>query len=250
MKYNNILLTGSSGNLGQVIVKSKIFKGILTPSRKEFGMTDFEQVDNYLQNNKIDAIIHCAALARMKECEQNPKAAIESNIIGTCNVTRAAAAKEITSGKSIRFIYISTDGVYAGTKGNYSEKDDAIPYNKYGWSKLGAENIVKMLNNFCIIRTSFFDPNNIKFDDAATDMYSSKMPVQELVKAIKFILENGFVGTINIGEEKKPDYERCKKFKPSIKSVKFTDILKKDNIPLAKDASMDCSLWEKIKNGK
>jgi len=250
MKYKRILLTGGSGNLGHAISGSGFFKNILAPSRKELDITDFKQVDSYLQKNDVDAVIHCAALARMRECEQNPKNSIETNIIGTSNVVLAAIGKEIVAKKSIRFVHISTDGVYQGIRGNYSEDGPTIPYNKYGWSKLGAESIVNMLSNFCVIRTSFFDPENIMFDGAAVDMYSSKMPIHELISAVNFMLESDFIGTINIGENKKSDYERYKKCKSSIKPVKFADILKRAGVPLAKDASMSCRLWEKIKNAK
>ena len=57
---------------------------------------------------------------------------------------------------NVRFIYISTDYVFDGNKGNYSENDKPNPRSTYGKSKLSAENIVKTLNNYLIIRTSFF----------------------------------------------------------------------------------------------
>ncbi len=53
-------------------------------------------------------------------------------------------------GGNIRFVYISTDGVYVGTKGNYSEEDETAPYNIYGWTKLGGELVVRALPNFCV----------------------------------------------------------------------------------------------------
>jgi len=252
VKYKKILLTGGSGKLGQAIASSGYFGLLLAPSRKELDITKFSTVERFFNKHSIDAVVHCAALARMAECEEDPVKAISANIIGTSNLVMAVLSEEKKSKeknkgkelqKKIRFIHISTDGVYAGTKGNYSEKDAAIPYNKYGWTKLGAECPVNLLSDFCIIRTSFFDPKNIKFEESAVDAYSSKMPINELVKAIHIMLESGFIGTINIGADKRSDYERYKGFKPSLKPCRLKDILNKVPFNMAYDASLNTKLW-------
>jgi dTDP-4-dehydrorhamnose reductase len=201
MKYERILLTGASGELGQNIVKSGHFKTILTPTRSELDITKPDIIRNFFEKNNFDAIIHCAAMARMKDCELNLERAILTNITGTANIVLSTISKEKKENKAIRFFHISTDGVYPGIKGNYSESDEAIPYNKYGWTKLGAECSVKVLQNHCIMRTSFFDPGKIAFDDAATDAFSSKVPINNLVDAINDLLNNEFIGTVNVGRE-------------------------------------------------
>lgn len=246
MKYKNILLTGGSGKLGQAIIGSKYFSTLLTPSRKILDITKPETIEKLFNNNPIDALIHCAALARMEQCEENPVKALKINIMGTSNLIAEVIRQEKKLKKKIRFIYISTDGVYPGTSGNYSEKDPAIPYNRYGWTKLGAECSVNLLTDFCIIRTSFFDPRNIRFESSSTDAYSSKMTIDSLVKAIAEILENDFVGTINIGSERKSDYKRYREFKPQLKPCKYQDIRKRVPFMLAKDSSLDFSLWKKM----
>ncbi|MBI2523104.1 sugar nucleotide-binding protein [Candidatus Woesearchaeota archaeon] len=246
MKYKNILLTGASGKLGKAIATFHIFPSLLTPSREILDITQQDTIKKFFDNNNFDAVVHCAALARMRECEENPTKAIETNIIGTSNLVNAVISKERKSGKKIRFVHISTDGVYPGIKGNYSEKDETVPYNTYGWTKLGAECAANSLSNFCIIRTSFFDPENIKFDDASTDAYSSKAPISYVVKAILTLLNSSFIGTINVGRERRTDYEHYKEFKPKIKKCKLLDIKKTISFRMYKDASMDISLWKKI----
>ena len=246
MVYKNILLTGSTGHLGSAIKESDKFQNILTPTRKVLDITNSETIEKFFQNNEIDAVIHCAALARMKKCEEDPITALKTNVIGTSNLVKEVIKKEKNTQKQIRFIQISTDGVYQGTRGNYSEDDATLPYNKYGWTKLGAECVVQILSNFCIIRTSFFDPKNIKFNDAATDAYSSRVTIDYLVNAIKKMIERDFIGIINIGDEKKSGYERYKEFKPLIKKCKFEDIQNYAQIPLAKDCSMNCNKWNSL----
>ena len=246
MKHGKILITGSSGTLGRHIIKSGLFKNLVAPARNELDVAQSAAVDKFFAENDFEAIIHCAAIARVSKCEQNPAEAIATNTIGTANLVKAVMKKQGEVAKNIRFVHISTDAVYQSTSGNYSENDATTPYNKYGWTKLGAECAVNLLPNFCIIRTRFFDPESIKYDTYATDSYTSMIPVDELVKAIAIMLENDFVGTINIGSERKSDYEILKKHKPSIKPCKFEDIQSKTPFRLSKDASMDVSLWKRM----
>lgn len=246
MKYRKTLLTGGSGKLGQAIINSGVFPSILVPSKQVLDITKPNTIQKFFSKNDFDAVIHCAAIARMAECEKDPAKAINTNIAGTSNLVIEVLKKENFSKKKIRFIHISSDGVYSGAKGNYSEKDPTIPYNWYGWTKLGAECAVNLLSNFCIIRTSFFEPENIKFDKSAIDAYSSKVPIDYLVNAVAKMLEHKFVGTINVGSPRKSEYERYKEFKSSLKPCKFEDIIKIVSFPMAKDASMDCTLWNRI----
>ena len=246
MKYDKILLTGGSGTLGKHILKSGLFRNILAPSSQKMDITKAAAVDKFFEENDFDTVIHCAAMARVGECEKQPEKAIETNIIGTGNLVAAAIKKERKAKRKMRFVHISTDGVYQSTKGNYSEEDATVPYNLYGWTKLGAECAVQALQNCCIIRTRFFDPENIKYDEYATDSYTSAMPADELVKAIAFLVENGFTGTVNVGGERISDYELFKKYKQSIKPCKLEDIQGKTPFKLSKDASMNVSLWKKI----
>ena len=244
----SILLTGGSGTLGQSIINSTLFENLKAPDIKELNITNSQSIDDYLNSNEIDAVIHCAALARMSECEKNPISAIETNIIGTSNLVISVLKTALEKNKVIRFVYISTDGVYEGTKGNYSERDATIPYNRYGWTKLGGECAVNLLKDYCIIRTRFFNPSNLEFDGSPSDLFTSKVPIDYLVKAIYTMLWNKFVGTINIGGPRKSEYEVNRQFKNTIKPCKRKDILEILKFNLAKDASMNIDLWEKIKN--
>lgn len=250
MKQKNILLTGSSGKLGQAIVSSHYFPSLLTPSHKILDITKPGTIEKFFEKNNFDAVIHCAALARMSECELKPAKAIQTNIIGTSNIVIEVIKKEIKEKKKTRFVHISTDGVYPGTRGGYSENDETIPYNKYGWTKLGAEPAVRLLSNFCIIRASFFDPKDIRFEDSAVDAFSSKVTIDYLVKAIHKMLESDFIGVINIGSERKSDYERYKEFKPLLKPCKLKDILKTVPFAMPHDASMNISLLKKIEKNR
>ena len=53
---------------------------------------------------------------------------------------------------NVKLIYFSTNYVYPGVKGNYSENDNLFPVNNYAWSKLGGECSVKLYKNSLIVR--------------------------------------------------------------------------------------------------
>lgn len=245
--HEGILLTGHTGKLGRAIVQSKRFLSLLTPSRSEFDLTKPDTVEQYFREHEINAVIHCAALARIGECEKNPTDAIAINVIGTCNLVISALNTGKRTGRGLRFIHISSDGVYPGVRGRYKEEDAAIPYNNYGWSKLGAECAVQQLKNFCIIRTNFFDQEYIQFDRSATDIYNSKMKIGDLVLAIDVLLKSDFVGTINVGSERKSDYDRYKPFRPDLKPCLRNELFATIPFRIASDSSLDCSRWEKIR---
>ena len=139
------------------------------------------------------------------------------------------------------------NGVCPSTKGNYSENDKLKPYNVYGWTKLCSENLVKILENFIIIRTRFFDKKNIIYDTAAKDIFTSMIEIKKLTKEIKNISSTNFIGTINIGDKRRSDFLNYKKFKSKIKPCYRADIMKNLNFQIAKDSSMNLNLLKKIK---
>lgn len=242
-----VLITGAKGNLGKHLVKSGLFQDCLAIDINDFDIKSLEAVRSFFKTQTFDDIIHCAALARLSDCENDPDQAILTNTVGTANLVVATLEKNIQTRQNIRFVHISTDGVYAGKTGNYSENDPTIPYTKYGWTKLSAEGPVRLLKNHCIIRTRFFDPQNITFDESATDIYTSKISVDELVQNISFLLKSNYVGLINVGGYRISDYEMNKKYKPDIRPCLAKDILKNISFMLHTDASMNTQLWEKIR---
>ena len=149
--------------------------------------------------------------------------------------------------KKIKLIHISTDGVYPSTKGNYFENSKPKPYNVYGWTKLSSETLVKMLENYVVIRTRFFDKTKIRFNTAATDIFTSMIEVKDLVNEIKNISSTKFIGVINVGGRRKSDFVNYKKFKKNIMPCKRKDIVKNLDFKIAKDASMNLNLLKRLK---
>ncbi|WP_182129656.1 SDR family oxidoreductase [Nitrosopumilus sp. b3] len=118
---------------------------------KKLDITNFDFVNSFLNKEKPDLVINCAANTDIDYLEKNEKFANMVNGIGVKNI--AKTCKQISS----KLIHISTDSVFDGTLGLYTEEDDVKPINVYGKSKLlGEELLQENLDDFIIIRTNLF----------------------------------------------------------------------------------------------
>jgi len=109
------------------------------------------ELHSAIKEIKPNYVVHAAALASPEECERNPNLAFAVNAIATEALAEAAADT------GSKLIYLSTDAVFSGLIGNYSEFDPTDPFSVYGESKLAGENAVMALDhNSLIIRTNFF----------------------------------------------------------------------------------------------
>jgi len=244
LRKNKILITGSSGKFGSKLIKNKFFANSYQPARELLDITKIVTIKNFFKKNEISKVIHVAAISNMNECELNPHKAIKTNVDGTLNLVNVVKTQK----KNIKFIYISTDGVYPVNKGNNHEDGELGPYNVYCWTKFCAENIVKSLKNFVIIRTRFFDKDNLKFTAYADDIFTSSIEVSKLVSWIEILCKKNFKGIINIGDKKESSFNKIKIFNKYIKSCKYSDITKDLKYQIAKDASLNLSKMRKLIN--
>ena len=263
-----IIVTGGSGfigsNLVHYLIKKKYFViniDKLTYSsnnynKKKLSKNNYKflkfDINNKTKLKKVikkynpECIFNLAAETHVDRSIDSPHQFIHSNILGVFNILEVIKDHN-KKNKKIKLIHISTDGVYPSTKGNYKEKSTLKPYNIYGWTKYFAEKIVKKYSNSIIIRTRFFDKNKIKFDTAATDIYTSMIEVKKLVKEIYLVSKSPFKGVINIGSKRQSDYQNYVKYKQKIKPCKRKDIIKDLSFILAKDASLNISKLTKLK---
>ena len=94
---------------------------------------------------KPDWIIHCAALANLEDCESNPDLAHLINSELPSELAIQAAALDIP------IVHISTDAVFDGQQGNYTEEDQTNPLSVYARTKLAGEGNVADVNPHAII---------------------------------------------------------------------------------------------------
>lgn len=150
-----ILLTGGNGQLGTELRHLLDEKGLkyVSTDAQEMDITDEKATLAFIQELKPTVIYHCAAYTAVDKAEDEGKELDEKiNVNGTENVAKAAKAV------GAKFVYISTDYVFDGTKkeGVYKETDKPNPQNEYGRTKLLGEQAVKdLLDEYFIIRTSW-----------------------------------------------------------------------------------------------
>ena len=189
MKNKKILMTGGSGLLGSEI--KKLDSEIISPSRAEMDITDYDSVFAIFKKYKPDIVLHLAAATHPPEHEKNPELGISVNIIGSANLARAAHRL------GARLVYTSTDYLYAG-QGPHKETEPILPPYKFAWSKLGGECAVSMLSDSLILRLSF-GPRPFPWDKAYQGQYNSKLYVDEMAPLVLAAVKSEAVGIMNIG---------------------------------------------------
>lgn len=112
-------------------------------------LTDFNELGNILDEIRPDIIIHCAAYTKLDDCEKNQDYARLMNIEVT----------EYLAGRADRFVYISSDAVFSGHKGNYKEDEVSDAVNYYGYTKYAGERAAEKNEKALIIRSSIYGFN-------------------------------------------------------------------------------------------
>lgn len=115
----------------------------------QLDLTDRKAVAETLSKCSPALTIHAAALTDVDFCEDHPDVATRVN----CDATGflAEACKE----NGTFLVYVSTDYVFDGKHGLYSESDEPEPVNTYGYTKLRGEfEVYRRCDSFAIVRTS------------------------------------------------------------------------------------------------
>lgn len=159
----NILVTGSNGLLGQAVSKMFIREtdhdimltsaedGSYVKDIHEYHTLDITRKDDVkkIASEFIpDVIVNCAAFTNVDLCETERELSWKINVDGVKNLIIAARIN------NARVIHFSTDYVFDGKNGPYSEEDVPNPISFYGREKLASENALKTSDvNHTIIRT-------------------------------------------------------------------------------------------------
>ncbi len=156
-----ILITGANGQLGRELANQyKEKKGIdlILTDVSDLDIANINEVYSFVNENKPDVIINCAALTAVDKCETEIDMAYKINTIGPKNL--AAAANQIGA----EIVQVSTDYVFAGdVHQSLTEFDCVDPQTIYGKTKLDGEILVKNHNaKHYIVRTAWLygDGNN------------------------------------------------------------------------------------------
>lgn len=222
-----VFITGSNGLLGQKIIdyclKAKIdflatSKGVnrnsSCPPDNYFSLdiTDEKDVNNCVSNSNCTHIIHTAAITNVDFCELNPEEAEKVNVTATKYLINAA------NNINAHFQFISTDFVFDGLKGNYTESDTVNPISVYAQNKVDGELLLQNFakNEWSIVRTiivyghgdNLSRSNLIDWAKGALekqqeiniidDQFRAPTFAEDLAEGCMLILEKGESGIFNI----------------------------------------------------
>ena len=211
-----ILIVGASGFIGNRLFKKLIdnpnyeIKGTSLNSQKNIFETldinNLEQTNILLNKFNPEIIIWCAGNKNLSETEQSLKNTINVNFESIKGIEDYLNKFSYT-----HFIFLSSDYIFDGIKGNFKVNDKANPKTFYGISKLMAEQYIKKkFPLFSIVRTSavigkgsvFFDwLNNCVINKKKISLYTNNFtptPLDFLIRQIEYLFEKKTSATYNI----------------------------------------------------
>ena len=222
-----VVITGSNGLLGQSLLnllldeknKYEVYgfsKGENRSGRNDFkyyslDITNKEQLIKEIQKLQPNYIVNTAAMTQVDACENNKSAC------DTLNVDVVKWLAEICKKINAHLIHISTDFIFDGKKGWYTETDEPNPLSYYGLSKLKSEQVLEKLTiNYTILRTilvygKVYDMSrsnivlwvkesleNKKEITIVDDQYRTPTYVKDLALACKISIDKNANGIFNI----------------------------------------------------
>jgi len=240
-----IAITGASGMLGTSLVKLlrkkyKIFATSLSKSLDYtnvewecFDITSQSLLISWLEKVRPEVIIYCAAIVNLDLCEKEKEQA------KSIHFESAKIALDFQKKTKKRFIYISSDGVFDGTKKlSYKENDIPNPINIYAKTKYLAEQEIIKYSQSLILRTNIvgFNKNSTSFMDWVvrslkydkelnlfTDAYFSPIYVDSLSNVIEKIIKMPIYGLYHCASsESISKYDFVKKFIEEMNYKTFT----------------------------
>jgi dTDP-4-dehydrorhamnose reductase len=158
-----LLITGASGLLGiNLAMEALRAHEVIGVDRGKLKSAPFrvvqadlsrqDAIDSLLDSTRPEWLIHCAALANVDQCEEDPA---QARIVNTDLPGELASA---CRKRNIQFAHISTDAVFDGTKeGAYTEADEPNPQSVYARTKWDGERAVQEVNLQAVIaRVNFY----------------------------------------------------------------------------------------------
>jgi dTDP-4-dehydrorhamnose reductase len=262
-QQQRILVIGSSGYLGRAITKALTSNHLVFPTHNRnpyfphsipysFPGDDLSQ---FVIKNRIDTCIFPAEIEKNQNYQE----------LDELDFFHKAVEKLIQSLASVRLVYISSDGIFDGRQGLYTESDVPQPATKYGRKLKICEDVVRSLcANYCIIRPSYLYGHALGTLDSRLqrtkklcqsqqqavyfdDMYKSPLHVMDAASLIITLTLSKFIGIVNISGPRMSVYAFHKE---AMSVMGISGQIMPNKIPsgasFLRDTSLDVSLCTKL----
>lgn len=185
-------------------------------------LTEERGLDGVFEMVQPEVVVQLAAMADVGACQRDYHLATKLNFLGTKNVTMLCDTYRA------RLVFLSTDYVFDGARGNYREDETPAPTTHYGQTKWEAEQAVSQCrHSWSVIRTSLVygwpawaDRSNLVtrvIDNLSqgrpasgyTDQYRSPVYVEDLVRGIVQVMEEDWSGVSHLAG---PDWAHMGEF--------------------------------------
>lgn len=217
-----VIIIGASGLVGSNTLKHFKSEGVEvigthfsyeTDQTHFYNTLNLSDTENYsIDEFQPDVIIHCGALTHVDYCEENESESEKKTVQSTKNLLSIAKRNHA------KFVYISTDYVFDGQDGPYSEDAIPNPINIYGRHKRQAEKLVEESGlGFLILRVAkvygheereknfiarlakgIEDTGKIEWN-AFTDQYTTAINALDIAKALFLLLSKKKEGIYHLG---------------------------------------------------
>lgn len=143
-------VTGAGGLIGSHIVRhatqATLPFHVRALTRQDIDLLDFAALRHSFHHDQPGCVIHCAAISQSPACQREPELAWKTNFESTRELCELC--------QDIPLLFFSTDLVFDGRKGNYTETDSVNPLSVYAETKVAAEVTVLANPLHLVIRTS------------------------------------------------------------------------------------------------
>jgi dTDP-4-dehydrorhamnose reductase len=271
-----ILVTGANGQLGAYLLRELLRHdhdivawsgsgdgGLFGVNLQAVDLAERDAVVAAFRGARPTHVIHAAARSTVVDCYTQPRRAEQVNVEGSRLLAELAAES------GARLVFVSTDMVFDGARGNYHESDPVAPLSVYGRSKVRAEEAVSAYPRTAIARVALlFGPSLVGRTTFFTDMVHSlrggrvcrlfadewRTPLNLATAAQGLVALAGaeFVGTVHLGGRERMSRLEMGQRLAACLGADRTLIVPAQRAdaallePRPRDTSLDSSLWRRL----
>ncbi len=211
---------------------------VTAPPSRDLDITDETAVADALEAAQPDIVLHLAAYTDVAKAEKEREQCWAVNVAGTRHVARHAPG---------RLVHFSTDYVFDGERGLYTETDAPNPSNYYSLTKTVAEEAARSARNALIVRTTFKDAvwrYPIAFDDQFTSADFTDVIAAEIL-SLMLNLDRVQDDVLHVVTERKSVFELAHRRNPGVQPGSRSSA----RVHIPPDVSLNNSRWGALKAG-